>query len=178
MQEVNQRKNISNLCNDYVTIQSQLIYLIAAIVAGTVIWNRGPHPFQPQNTGWFAVRETTPPRQSRSRCWPGLEPNRTDPQVKTRTAGRLPAPFATTRCTTIWRYSHRRNYRPSAAWSHIDSWSNQDKGTWAGSWSGICRGESVWQSNWIVQQASKVLGRMESIASIWVSTGHSAGPVI
>jgi len=34
-------------------------------------------------------------------------------------------------------------------------------------------GESVWQSNWIVQQASKVLGTMESMASIsgrrWLS---------
>jgi len=35
-------------------------------------------------------------------------------------------------------------------------------------------GESIWQSNWIVQQASKVLRSMEYMASISVRTRLSA----
>jgi hypothetical protein len=36
-------------------------------------------------------------------------------------------------------------------------------------------GESIWQNNWMVQQASKVLRTMESMASISVRTRPSAG---
>jgi hypothetical protein len=39
-------------------------------------------------------------------------------------------------------------------------------------------GESVWRSNWIVQQASKVLRTMQSMASMIVLTLLSAGSVI
>jgi len=39
-------------------------------------------------------------------------------------------------------------------------------------------GESVWQSNWIVQQASKVLKTMESMASISVRTRLSASSIV
>jgi len=38
--------------------------------------------------------------------------------------------------------------------------------------------ESIWQSNWIVQQASQVLSTMESMASIPVSTPLSIGSII
>ena len=39
-------------------------------------------------------------------------------------------------------------------------------------------GESIWQSNWIVQQASQVLRTMESMASFSVSTQLSTGSII
>ena len=39
-------------------------------------------------------------------------------------------------------------------------------------------GDSIWQSNWIVQQASQVLRTMESMASISVHTRLSAGSVV
>jgi len=42
------------------------------------------------------VRVTTPPRQSVAGFWPGLEPNRTEPPVKTQTTGWLPRPIANT----------------------------------------------------------------------------------
>jgi len=38
--------------------------------------------------------------------------------------------------------------------------------------------ESIWQSNWIVQQASQVLTTMESMTSISVSTRQSTGSII
>jgi len=39
-------------------------------------------------------------------------------------------------------------------------------------------GESIWQSNWIVPQASQVLRTMESMASFSVSTRLSTGSII
>jgi hypothetical protein len=33
------------------------------------------------------------------------------------------------RCTTTGRYSQRRTYQPSAAWSYLYPWYNQDKGS-------------------------------------------------
>jgi len=39
-------------------------------------------------------------------------------------------------------------------------------------------GGSIWQSNWIVQQASQVLQTMESMASISVHSQLSAGSVV
>jgi hypothetical protein len=43
------------------------------------------------------VRVTTRQDKSGSGIWPGLEPNRTEPPVKTRTAGGLPGPVANTK---------------------------------------------------------------------------------
>ena len=39
-------------------------------------------------------------------------------------------------------------------------------------------GESIWQSNWMVQQASQVLRTMESMASISVRSRLSTGSII
>ena len=57
-------------------------------------------------------------------------------------------------------------------------WSNKDEGSWADSWSGKCGGESIWQCNWIVQQASKVLRTMGSMASFSLCTRCSIGWII
>jgi hypothetical protein len=77
-------------------------------------------------------------------------------------------------CTTTWRYVQQITCASSGAWSQLYPISNQDKGSQAGSWSGKYRGESVWRSNWIVQQGSQVLRTMESTAYISVCTQLSA----
>jgi hypothetical protein len=58
--------------------------------------------FQPgqKPTVLCPVRVTTRQAKSGSGFWPGLEPNRTEPLIKTRTAGGLPGPVA----NTIYRY--------------------------------------------------------------------------
>jgi hypothetical protein len=55
--------------------------------------------FQPgqKTAGLCPVRVTNPPAQRGSGFWPVVEPNRTEPPVKTRTAGGLPGPVANTR---------------------------------------------------------------------------------
>jgi len=61
-------------------------------------WNGPAVRVQPgqKTAGLCPVRVTNPPRPRGSGFWPGNEPNRTEPPVKTRTGGGLPGPVANT----------------------------------------------------------------------------------
>jgi len=64
-------------------------------------------PFQPgrKPAGLCPVRVTNPPMQRGLGLWPGLEPNRTEPPAKNRTAGGLPRPVANTHIGYSWHHT-------------------------------------------------------------------------
>jgi len=79
MREVNERLILYNLRIDHFTIRSQLIYLIRAKVAGTVIWNRGPGATQPKNPGFMSGPGNNPAKTKRVGflSGSGTKPNQT-----------------------------------------------------------------------------------------------------
>jgi len=84
--EEKEQLELQNLRTDHVMIRSQLKYLIEAKVVGTAeLEPRASSNLAEKTPGLGPVWVTTPPRHSGSGYWPGLEPNRTKPLVKTRT---------------------------------------------------------------------------------------------
>ena len=72
-------------------------------------WTRGPGTTRPNNRGFMSGLGKNLPSQRGSGFWPGNEHNRTEPPVKTRTAGRLPGPVANTRSTQRLHLANQGN---------------------------------------------------------------------
>jgi hypothetical protein len=72
-----------NIGTDHVTIRSELIYLFAGKVAGTVIWNRGPGSTRPKNRGFMTGPGNKPAQtmQVGFLAWSGTELNQTASQT-------------------------------------------------------------------------------------------------
>ena len=93
-----ERLKLHNLHIDHVTIRSELKYLIGAKAVGTVKLELQSGSNLAKNPRFYGRTGEQPVKTKRVGFWPCLEPNRTEPPVKTRTAGGLPRPVANTTC--------------------------------------------------------------------------------